>query len=152
MKRKILLFAAAVLLLASCEKMNDPRNHDVPDNVSIAWLLSIEMDNLPSGSDYYGVRIIDTIAQRVEFEAYRSSVNLPELLQIPGGMVAKPNRIAAIGYGKNGEAESNTCYIAIPEVPIVHKDTDGSVLYKEYPQQVAFDTLGIAGKFHFRYD
>lgn len=152
MKRKILLFAAALLLCVSCNEINDPRNHDVPETVHVAWLLSVEMDKLPAGTDWYTISIIDTIKQERLFEVIDTTVNLPELKQIPGALVIRPNRIAAIGWGKKGDIENDYIYMPVPDVPIIHRDETGEIIYTETPIKIAFDTLGIAGKFHFRYD
>lgn len=151
MKNKILFFATLFLLLVSCE-LNDPRNREVPDKVSVAWLLSVEIDKLPSGSDYYGLVITDTLSLKQEFIYTQTKVDLPELVQIPGALVTyypghreHSNRIATIVYGHNTET-IGTAVVSIPDVPTITKDG------VEYPTKIEFSSEGVAGKFHFRYD
>lgn len=153
MKNKFFLLAATLMLFAACEQIEDPRNKPVPDNPRIAWLLSIEMDQLPSNTSAYVCGVVNEVNGNVEFTAARNTINLPELLKIPGALWLKNNGQYAAGFVMvDSDLNIDTAVVEIPKLPIIHQNLNGDTINIEYPSKIKFDTLGVKGIFHLRYD
>ena len=148
MRNKLLLILCAAFLCA-CEGLKDDRNRPVPDNPVIAWLLSVEIDKLPSGTVAYdcSVYVAENPKERHDFK--RTEINLPELLKIPGARLLKTNeeRILYIGVYADGENTPDTLmYDTIPSFY--------NLKMYGFPQVLNFAVYekDLYGKYHFRYD
>ena len=121
MRNKLLLILCAAFLCA-CEGLKDDRNRPVPDNPVIAWLLSVEIDKLPSGTVAYGCRIDNITHQGSDnyCEFLRDEIKLPELLKIPGASIFVKNKPHIIQISSQ-DADGNIVELidTIPHCPII---------------------------------
>lgn len=160
---KIFPFIALAILFASCEKVEDDRNRPVPNDPKTVWLLSVEVDELPSDVEAYSCAVFNVNNANDVNVFTRTEVKLPELLKISGGKYLgttymKNDRAYAASFFKiNTQATDSAdlltplCTIIVPTCSDLLKE------YKEnekieYPQKIKFDENGVKGYLHLRYD
>ena len=56
---RIFPFIVLAMLFASCEKVEDDRNRPVPNDPKTIWLLSVEVDELPSDVEAYSCAVFN---------------------------------------------------------------------------------------------
>ena len=56
---RIFPLIALAMLFASCEKIMDDRNQPVPNDPKTVWLLSVEVDELPSDVEAYSCAVFN---------------------------------------------------------------------------------------------
>lgn len=151
---RIFLFIAFAILFASCEKVEDDRSRSVPNDPKTVWLLSVEVDELPSDVEAYSCAVFNVNNANDVNVFTRTEVKLPELLKIPGAKylgTLNNERKYAVSFFKidtqaTDSAEMKT-YLATIEAPSLK-----TLIEEEYPQKIRFEENWVKGYLHLRYD
>ena len=162
---RIFPFIVLAMLFASCEKVEDDRNRPVPNDPKTIWLLSVEVDELPSDVEAYSCAVFNVNNANDVNVFTRTEVKLPELLKIPGGKYLvttymKNDRAYAASFFKiNTQATDSAdlltplCTIIVPTCSeLLKEDEETEKEKKEHPQKIKFDENGVKGYLHLRYD
>ena len=154
---QIILFAATMILFAACEKIEDDRNIPVPDNPGTAWLLSVEVDQLPSDVKAYSCAVfnIENVDDKNIFT--RVEIKLPELLKIPGAKylgtrTLNNDRRYSVSFFKINTQTTDSTELLLHLTTIVVPTCSELLSGKEYPQKISFNDAGVKGYLHIRYD
>lgn len=159
---RIFPLIAIAMLFASCEKIMDDRNQPVPNDPKTVWLLSVEVDGLPSNVEAYSCAVFNVNNANDVNVFTRTEVKLPELLKIPGakylGTKNRNNdRAYAVSFFKiNTQATESAdlltplSTIIVPTCSELFKEKEETK--KELPQKIGFEESGVKGYLHLRYD
>ncbi len=159
---RIFPLIALAMLFASCEKIMDDRNQPVPNDPKTVWLLSVEVDELPSDVEAYSCAVFNVNNANDVNVFTRTEVKLPELLKIPGakylGTKNRNNdRAYAVSFFKiNTQATESAdlltplSTIIVPTCSELFKEKEETK--KELPQKIGFEESGVKGYLHLRYD
>lgn len=160
---RIIPFIALAMFFASCEKIEDDRNHPVPDDPRTVWLLSVEVDELPSNVEAYSCAVFNINNAKDVNVFTRTEIKLPELLKIPGAKYLgtknrKNDRAFAVSFFKintqatdSADLVTHLSTIIVPTCSDLLKEAEEN-RNKEYPQKIGFEEEGVKGYLHLRYD
>ena len=157
MKHKLFLLAFAAILFAGCEGIKDDRNQPTPANVRLSWLLSVEIDALPSGVDAYSCIVYKAEDPTQNDVFTRTEIKLPELLQIPGAKLIRDYETGRTNNYAVSVFKLDVSGITIEEIGTLAVPVDLEAYVENgdtirYPHTISFDGNGLKGKLHFRYD
>lgn len=154
--KKFLLFIAAALVIAGCEK-KEYWEHDTPKNPVIAHLMCVEIKKAPDNC-FFGIAIANaqTGAYSDRFvESNFTSDQLPIKLYTDGGLrLDREVYIMMIqGNDMDNEDLENSALNLKDSIPMFK---DGTLIYKKdtigLPTELSFSGDGIEGKWYFRFD
>ncbi len=150
--KKFLLFIAAALVIAGCEK-KEYWEHDTPKNPVIAHLMCVEIKKAPDNC-LFVTNIVNaqTGAYSDRFNGSQlASEQLPIKLYTDGGLRLDRDLYAMSIVGAD---KSNGNVIAYVEFLPMFKD--GTLIYDGktigLPTELSFSGEGIEGKWYFRFD